>query len=60
MGTDHDDLTATAALDFFDRKKNLSVLDGIALKSRHLLKLVMTKAGFKLYRPEWWHWSYDK
>ena len=60
MGTDHDDLTPTAALDFFDRRKQLSVLEEVALKSRHLLKQVMTKAGFKPYRPEWCHWSCDK
>lgn len=60
MGTDHDDLTAKAALDYFERKNSLSILDKHAQKNRKLLKKVMIKSGFKPYLAEWWHWSYDK
>jgi D-alanyl-D-alanine dipeptidase len=58
MGTDHDDLTAKAATDFYESKNRSSMLDLEARKNRRLLKRVMTKAGFRNYVPEWWHWSY--
>lgn len=60
MGTDHDDLTNRAATDYFEKKKNLNVLEKEAKKSRQLLKDVLIKAGFKNYPPEWWHWSWGK
>ncbi|MEK9159006.1 MAG: M15 family metallopeptidase [Patescibacteria group bacterium] len=66
MGTDFDDLTARAALDYFE-KKAVSVLDRAcppkpwrrreAQKNRRLLKKVLTQVGFENFAPEWWHWS---
>jgi D-alanyl-D-alanine dipeptidase len=58
MGTDHDDLTARAATDFFETKKHPSQMDLEAKKDRRLLKRVMKRAGFENYAVEWWHWSY--
>jgi zinc D-Ala-D-Ala dipeptidase len=60
MGTDFDDLTKKAALDYYKKKKNLTDKELIALKNRRLLKGALTKAGFINYSPEWWHWSYKK
>ncbi len=60
MGTDHDDMTETAALDYYETKKKLSPSDAMAKKNRRLLKRVMLKAGFTIYPPEWWHWMYGR
>src|SRR5579872_6094715 len=60
MGTDHDDLTAKAALDFYEQKMFLSRMDVQAKKNRRLLKKVMLSTGFEPYAPEWWHWGYSK
>lgn len=60
MGTDHDDLTKKATIDFFEMKKNLTLIEREAKKNRRLLKRVLKKAGFKNYLVEWWHWSSDR
>jgi D-alanyl-D-alanine dipeptidase len=60
MGTDFDDCTEKAALDYFEKKKSLNWREEIIKKNRRLLKRVMKKAGFKLYKFEWWHWSYNR
>lgn len=60
MGTDHDNLTAKAATDYFEKKKKLSVMDKEALKNRRLLKRVLLKAKLENIPWEWWHWSYDE
>lgn len=60
MGTDHDDLTKKAALDYYEGKQKLTPLQKEARKSRRLLKTVMTRAGFEPYPSEWWHWGYGK
>ena len=60
MGTDHDDLTERAATNYFEKNKNLTALEREACKNRRLIKKVLTKAEFKNYAPEWWHWSYNK
>ncbi len=60
MGTDHDDLTGRAALDFFETSASRSAMDREARKNRRLLKRVMLAAGFGSYAPEWWHWDYDR
>ncbi len=60
MGKDFDDLTPKAATDFFENKKQLTAIEKIARKNRRLLKRVMTRAGFKNYPVEWWHWSFNK
>jgi len=60
MGTDHDDLTKKAAIDYFEKKPKLNLLGKQAKKNRRLLKRVMEKAGFVNYAAEWWHWSCGK
>ncbi len=61
MGTEIDDLTEKAALDYFkNKRKKFFSMDREAGKNRLLLEKVMTEAGFKGYKYEWWHWSYDK
>lgn len=60
MGTDYDDLTKKAAIDYFEGKKNPTALEKAAKKNRKLLKKTMEKSGFKNYAAEWWHWSYEK
>jgi D-alanyl-D-alanine dipeptidase len=57
MGTAHDDLTARAALDYFEKERAATVLAREARKNRRLLKKVLTRVGFENYAPEWWHWS---
>lgn len=60
MGTDHDDLTKKAAMDYYEEKKALTIMEKEARKNRRLFKKVLKKAGFENYTPEWWHWSYGK
>jgi len=59
MGTEFDDLSKKAALDYFEKKKKLNLLEREAQKNRRLIKRVMKKTGFINYPPEWWHWSYE-
>jgi D-alanyl-D-alanine dipeptidase len=60
MNTHYDNLTNKAEMDFFEKKKKLTLIEREAKKNRRLLKLVMKKAGFKNHAAEWWHWSYNK
>lgn len=60
MGTDFDDITEKAALNYYENKKSLNSSEKNIKKNRRLLAKVMKKAGFKSYPPEWWHWSYDR
>ncbi len=60
MGTDHDDLTERATLEYYETRKPKTALDREARKNRRLLKRVMLKAGFMIYPPEWWHWMFDR
>lgn len=60
MGTDFDDLTEKAALNYYEKKKNLTAAGKNAQKSRRLLRRALIKAGFMNFSPEWWHWSYKK
>ncbi len=60
MGTDFDDITEKAALNYFEKKKPLKPLEKIAKKNRRLLAKVMKKVGFRPYLAEWWHWSYKR
>lgn len=57
MGTDHDDLTARAASDYFEYLASPSRLDREVRTNRRLLRSVMLAAAFMPYRYEWWHWS---
>ncbi|MFH1607935.1 MAG: M15 family metallopeptidase [archaeon] len=47
-------------LSFFERKKNLTKKEKVIRDNRRVLKKVMTKAGFKSYPLEWWHWGFKK
>jgi len=49
MGTEFDNLTEKAALNYFEKKKKLNLLEKEAQKNRRLLKRVMRKAGFMSY-----------
>ena len=60
MGTNHDDLTERAALDYFEKQKKLTVIEKEMKKNRQILKKTMVKADFQNYAPEWWHWSFKK
>ena len=60
LGTDHDDLTEGAALDYYESKRGLAPRELEARDNRRRLKKAMLQAGFNIYAPEWWHWSLDK
>ncbi len=60
MGTDHDDLTPVAAMDYFESVTSLRAMDKEAKKNRRLLKKAMVKAGFYVYAPEWWHFGFER
>lgn len=60
MGTDHDDLTERAALDYFVQIKKPTNIEKLARHNRRLLRKVMGAVGFENYHREWWHWSYPK
>jgi D-alanyl-D-alanine dipeptidase len=60
MGTDHDDLTEVAALDYYETKKKLMPRELEARDNRRRLKKAMLRAGFEGLVAEWWHWSLDK
>lgn len=60
MGTDHDDLTEKAAMDYYEKKRTLSACEQEALKNRRMLGRALREADFVNYASEWWHWSYDK
>lgn len=59
MGTDHDDLTARASLDYYETRSSLSLIDKEAMRNRQLLKDALMSAQFKSYSYEWWHWGFD-
>jgi len=48
------------ALNFYERKKNLTKREKQIRANRRLLKNVMTKSGFEPHYPEWTHWGYSK
>ncbi len=58
MGDDNFD--EKEALNYYERKKNLTKREKEIKINRRLLKSVMTKAGFKAYPKEWSHWGYGK
>jgi D-alanyl-D-alanine dipeptidase len=60
LGTDHDDLTEAAALDYYETKKKLTPRELEARDNRRRLKKAMLRAGFEGLVAEWWHWSLDK
>jgi len=60
MGTDFDDITERATLNYYENKKFLNSRERAIKRNRRLLTKVMKKAGFNSYPPEWWHWSYSR
>ncbi len=60
MGTDFDDITEKAALNYYENKKSLNRREKNIRKNRRLLTKVIKKASFKSYPAEWWHWSYNR
>lgn len=48
------------ALNFYERKKNLTKREKDIRENRRLLKKVLRKAGFKSYSKEWTHWGFGK
>ena len=60
MGTDHDNLSDKAALNYYEKIKRPNSVEKLARDNRRLLSMVLAKAGFENYAPEWWHWSYPK
>jgi len=57
MGGGFDD---KVALNYYDRKKNLTKKEKKIRDNRKFLKHIMKKAGFEVYAPEWTHWGYSK
>lgn len=57
MGTDHDDLSPVAALEYYEKHSPRRAMDREAQKNRRLLMKAMRSAGFGSYAPEWWHWD---
>lgn len=58
MGTDFDDFTDQAWLDYYESKEDLSEQALLARSNRRKLKHVMEQAGFAPNPSEWWHYSY--
>lgn len=48
------------ALNYYERKKNLTKREKQVKINRRFLKKVMIKAGFEPYFPEWTHWGFSK
>ncbi len=57
MGTDFDDFSEKAHMDFFQKNPPKTEKDKKAQKNRELLKSVMIKSGFEGIKSEWWHFS---
>lgn len=58
MGTDFDDFSQDAYLDFYESNENLSEKELHARDNRRFLKKLMEDAGFTHNPTEWWHYSY--
>lgn len=58
MGTDFDDFTEVAYLDYYEGKTELSPKERQARDNRRRLKQMMEDAGFTHNPSEWWHYSY--
>jgi len=61
MGTIFDDFTEKSYTDYYEIKKNKSVLskqEKVALENRRILYWAMKKGGFENYPYEWWHFSW--
>lgn len=60
MGTDFDDVSEQAPLNYYRKKGSLDCREKIVRRNRRLLADAMGKADFKPYLAEWWHWSYNR
>jgi D-alanyl-D-alanine dipeptidase len=48
------------ALNYYEKKKNLTLREKQIRNNRRILKKAMIKAGFKSYPKEWIHWGLKK
>ncbi|TGA97480.1 hypothetical protein E4665_11560 [Sporolactobacillus shoreae] len=58
MGTDFDDFTDKAGLNYYEGKEGLSGSALRARNNRRKLRRLMESAGFVPNPTEWWHYSY--
>ncbi|MTT31191.1 hypothetical protein GMB86_04070 [Terrilactibacillus sp. BCM23-1] len=58
MGTDFDDFSDIAYLDYYENQVNLTDQDRVRRDNRRLLKAVMTQEGFTVNPTEWWHYDF--
>lgn len=57
MGSGFDDFTEKAHITAEETLVKQGKINREALKNRRLLRRVMTEAGYKTYRREWWHFE---
>ncbi|UZJ79446.1 M15 family metallopeptidase [Fictibacillus sp. KU28468] len=58
MGTDFDDFTEKAELEWYEKKHQLTQQEETIRDNRRLLRKVMEEAGFISNSEEWWHYDY--
>ncbi len=58
MGTMVDVLTSTSHIDNEEELVRQGKISREAMENRRLLRNVMTRAGFKTLRTEWWHFNF--
>ncbi|MCQ6264633.1 M15 family metallopeptidase [Fictibacillus sp. WQ 8-8] len=58
MGTDFDDFTEKAELEWYEKKDKLTQQEETIRDNRRLLRKVMEEAGFVSNSVEWWHYDY--
>ncbi|MDN4071848.1 M15 family metallopeptidase [Fictibacillus terranigra] len=58
MGTDFDDFTEKAQLEWYEKKHQLTRQEEAIRDNRRLLRKVMEGAGFVSNSEEWWHYDY--
>ncbi|MFD2616399.1 M15 family metallopeptidase [Terrilactibacillus laevilacticus] len=58
MGTDFDDFSDKAYLDYYENCENLTEQDTVRRDNRRLLKAIMTQEGFTVNPSEWWHYDF--
>lgn len=57
MGTDFDDCTELAHLNYYQQKATLDKTEQEIANNRRILSNVMTSVGFTTYHYEWWHYD---
>lgn len=58
MGTEFDEFSEKAHMDWYEKQANLTEQERLIVVNRKLLKQVMHEAGFTNYKKEWWHFDY--